>query len=982
MKRGLYMSLTLQLSEVMKKYADCPAITDQDGTRTLSYGELDALCARSASKLKALGIRTGERVAVNMGRRTEYIAAELATLRIGAVVIPLNPDYPKDRVDYIRQDADIRFIIDEDFFRELPEEKDFETIPWRDFPEDTQEFIFYTSGSAGKPKGIIYRDRAVVQGLLRNIEGGFREVKPYIYGAFATMTFVASLLDYYRNFFLGGHVHMLSDEVRSDMVKLEEYYERAGITVGYMPPRILKLYHNRDADLRLIFTASEKASGIYSPSYRILNELGMTETMGAYCAFLIDHEYENTPVGMPLGDVIIRLLDEDGNEVSPGEEGIIVPTGNFPYEYNNLPEETETIFHLENDGRVSIHTGDIGRLLPDGNLLYINRSDWMMKINGQRVEPGEIESVMKEIPGVDSAVAKAFEQENGSMLLCGFYTVSSPVEKEAIYESLNRTLPHYMIPSVLVQMESFPVNANGKLDRKAIRCPDFIQQRSSYEAPENPVERAVAKGMEKLFHLPKIGRNDNFLQLGGDSLNAHLLAEMCEVDGVTPQLIMMGKTPAKIAKLLIGRVLRPMISSQTGDQKRCPISLAQQYQYDVCAWRGKNMNQNDCVLYYELTQDVDIQMLKKAIEQTVQAFPIYRVRINIRERWMEVDPTFQIRELSFSEEEFRAFREARLREERSFTGDPKIDAPLFDAAVIHQGGRSFLFLNLSHIIYDASGIKLFYEHISAGMEGREGPEETYSLFDVACFEQSVRATPFYENAWKFYDTYYQGLDQAFDFFDEAASYDVRVSRPLLTESTKGSLDSFLKRAGISALTLFQGALELTVQKLTGRKDFAYKNLYDGRISAELENTQGVLAKSVFIRSSADPEKTVMEYLAGIQESYQQLVYYDLVDAPELIRRHPYIRSGISLNYRMAPYNLRVNGKQLKVNAEYLKECREAHKVFAIFDLSINNAWEGEDRLATIASSKVSSEFAEEFLETYDGMLKKLMTTERLEQILL
>ncbi len=126
----------------------------------------------------------------------------------------------------------------------------------------------------------------------------------------------------------------------------------------------------------------------------------------------------------------------------------------------------------------------------------------------------------------------------------------------------------------------------------------------------------------------------------------------------------------------------------------------------------------------------------------------------------------------------------------------------------------------------------------------------------------------------------------------------------------------------------------------------------------------------------------MEYLAGIQESYQQLVYYDLVDAPELIRRHPYIRSGISLNYRMAPYNLRVNGKQLKVNAEYLKECREAHKVFAIFDLSINNAWEGEDRLATIASSKVSSEFAEEFLETYDGMLKKLMTTERLEQILL
>ena len=198
------MSLTSQLSDIMGKYRDCPAITDQDGTRTLTYGELDGLSGRAASTLRDLGIREGGSVAVNMDRRTEYIAAELAILRIGAVVVPLIPDYPGDRVDYIRKDAGIKFIVEEDFFRNLPEEKDRAYPAWRDFPEDTKEFIFYTSGSTGKPKGIIYRDRAVVKGLLRNLEGGFLEVKPFIYAAPATMTFTASIVDYYRNFLLGG----------------------------------------------------------------------------------------------------------------------------------------------------------------------------------------------------------------------------------------------------------------------------------------------------------------------------------------------------------------------------------------------------------------------------------------------------------------------------------------------------------------------------------------------------------------------------------------------------------------------------------------------------------------------------------------------------------------------------------------------------------------------------------------------------------
>ncbi len=975
------MSLTSLLADVMKKYAPCPAITDQDGKRTVSYKELDVLCERAAAKLLHLGVRRGESVAVNMDRRMEYIAAELAVLRIGAVVIPLIPDYPKDRVGYITEDADVKMVIDEGFFRKLPEEEDAAALPWRDFPEDTKEFIFYTSGSTGKPKGIIYRDRAIVQGLYRNLEMGFRDVTPYIYAAMATMTFTASIVDYYRSFLLGGHVHLLSDEVRSDVEKLEEYYKNAKISVAYMPPRLLKQYQNRDKDLRLVFTASEKVTEIYFPEFTTLNELGMTESMCAYCVFLIDRKYENTPVGKPVGDVTIRLLDENGQEVPPGEDGIIVATGTFPYEYNNLPEETAKTFHPEPDGRVSIYTGDIGRMLPDGNLLYVNRSDWMMKIHGQRVEPGEIESAMKTVPGITDAIAKAFEQEDGTMLLCGFYTVSAPVDKETVRESLTRKLPHYMIPSVLVQMESFPVNANGKTDRKAIQCPDLSEQMMRYEKPAGPEESALAEAMEKLLRLPRVGRNDNFLELGGNSMNAHLLAQTCKVEGVTPQLIMKGKTPAGIAQLLTRQDLRPQIMSHVGKMQRYPISLAQHYQYDVCACLGKNMNLYDMILYYELDDDLDTECLREAIEQTVLEFPIYRARINIREKWMEIDPPFRVRDISFSEEEFRVFRRGRLKEKRDFTGDPRKDAPLFDAAIIREGGRKFLFLDVCHIIYDGTGMKLFMDTVSAKMEHAEGPVETYSLFDLACFEQSIRDTPFFRKAWEFYDSYYQGLNQELGIFREETGSDLRVSRKLMAETEKDDLDRFLKKMGVSILTLFQGALELTVRKLTDRTDFAYMNIYDGRVFAGLENTQGVLAKAVFVRSSADPEMTVREYLSGIQDSYQNLVYYDVVDTPELIRKHPHIRSGICLNFRTKPEAQSLNGKPLRWNEEYVQELLEAHKAFTVFDLSIDNTPDGKEHFGRIVSAKASSKFVDAFLSVYDRMLVKLMEAERLEQIL-
>ncbi|MCF0146029.1 MAG: non-ribosomal peptide synthetase, partial [Eubacterium sp.] len=673
-----------------------PALTDRDGKRTLTYRELDELSGRVAAKLAALSVKKQDAVLIILPRCSEYVAAELGIFKLGAVFVPLIPEYPKDRVAYIKKDASAVCIIDETFFDDIDTYPVKEAVPSGD---KDRAVIIYTSGSTGNPKGVVYDREAFCAQVIRN-RSVVEDIQPLIFAACSTMSFCVTMNEYFTMFSLGGHVHMLSDAVRSDALLMQRYFKEHELTAGFVSPRIVRVYKNEDPKLVRLFTGGERLVNAFPEGYELYNQYGQTETIGAALFFPVDRSYDNTPIGKPSEGVEAVILDADGNEAADGEEGQLCMIGTFPYEYNNLKEQSEKTFEKLSDGRIRIYTGDMGKKLPDGNILYLNRQDWMLKIHGQRVEPGEIEAVMNEAAGVTGAVVKAFDQEDGTMLLCGFYTGTPAGGKEAIRMHLEEKLPGYMIPGTLVHLEAFPLNANGKVDRLSIRKPDMSSLMTEYEAPEGEVEEAVCAGIAKILHYERVGRNDNFFELGGNSLNAVALESECGIEGLTVKQIMIGKTPKGIAECYEKTLSenRPVYKRASGVRKEYPMTQSLIYNFYDAERSGDTIDLMDLRGFWKLDVEVDAERLKKALEDTLDAHPVYSINFtDDTERRIirnEVKPA-EVQFVSLSDADFEAYRRKNARYKRNLQKDK-----MYDAAIVSVENERYLYLNMTHQVFD------------------------------------------------------------------------------------------------------------------------------------------------------------------------------------------------------------------------------------------------------------------------------------------
>ncbi|MGX8728856.1 MAG: AMP-binding protein, partial [Lachnospiraceae bacterium] len=319
------MNFISSFQETVQQFPKKPALADRDGTRVLSYAELDSLSGRVAAKLLSLGLAEGSPVLIRMGRKAEYVAAYLGILKAALATVPSSPEYPEARLVAIRQDCGCALTIDEAFFEDL---EDYAPAVREPSSEDVTALLLYTSGSTGKPKGIRHTVRSLCDGAVRGQE--VYQVKgDLVFAASAPMSFIAFVFEYLGVFAVGGFVHILSDEVRKDIGRLEKYYAEKGITMGFLSPRVLRNFRYPGGPLERIFTASERLSGVYTDAYEIINGYGMSETAGVALTFRVDQVYDNTPIGKPVPGVGLCLLDEEGKEVPDGEEGEICLTGVF-----------------------------------------------------------------------------------------------------------------------------------------------------------------------------------------------------------------------------------------------------------------------------------------------------------------------------------------------------------------------------------------------------------------------------------------------------------------------------------------------------------------------------------------------------------------------------------------------------------------------------------------------------------------------------
>ncbi|MBR6828309.1 MAG: amino acid adenylation domain-containing protein, partial [Prevotella sp.] len=508
---------------------DAVAVADAKGTYT--YKALDEASDAVALYLIAKGLKADDFVAIRMDRSREFMAAALGCHKASVGYVPIDLDYPAERVDYMLQDSGAKLTIDEQTVSEALAGSFSGTL--RPATPENLAYMIYTSGSTGQPKGVMIQHKALLN-FVHFIRKEWRLTEQSRIACHSNFAFDAAVEDLYPVLTTGGTLYIVPEEARLDISLLRQYLKDNAITGGCYTTQLGQLLgSDAPLDVDYICLGGEKMTAVPQTTGRVLNTYGPTEFTVDSTFFEVapDKSYDNIPIGRPLYNLYALVLDGNGHLVPEGAVGELCMAGpQMAKGYWNRPDLTaEKFCDVTIGGRTMkvYHTGDLVRYNDSGNLEFLGRIDFQVKLRGFRIELGEIESRANQFDGIQQVAA---EVKNGQTL-CLYYTASTDIDKEALKAFLAETLADYMVPSALMQLDEMPLTPNGKVNRKALPEP-AITSSAEYVEPEGEVERKVADTMQQILRLSQpVGALDSFMELGGDSIKAiRLVSTLRQLD--------------------------------------------------------------------------------------------------------------------------------------------------------------------------------------------------------------------------------------------------------------------------------------------------------------------------------------------------------------------------------------------------------------------------------------------------------------------
>ena len=718
--------LTRRIADNIREHPGFQVIVDTGEERGFTFAELDAYARRIAAKLLRAGVAQGDFVTVELPRSKEFIAAIWGVWLAGAAYAPLSPAYPAQRLAYIRADCGAKAVVDAKFLRGIGKEEPY--AGEIACPEDAPALLIYTSGSTGNPKGVLHNHRSVSDSVLRynayfNLPRGCRT-------ALGTpFTFVVSVHDIFTPLSEALTGYIVPDEVMRDPVLLTRFIAQHEIHHLFISPKMLKVFRPAGTSLKSVYTGSERVSDTVGDGFDLTVMYGQSETAGAVLAFKTDRKYDNTPIGKPIGDVKAYVLDESGH---PADEGELCFAGNFACEYLHLPEQSAAAFtenpFCQADGCPRmVRTGDIVRRGADGNLIFLNRKDWMVKINGQRVEPGGIEAVIRNCEGVSDAAVKDFENKYGQVYLAAYYVASEDVEADDVKAEIGGKLPAYMIPSFFIRLDKLPVNANGKLDRSALQAPEAGEYKTNYVAPVTDLQKALCHAFETVLGVENIGVDDDFFALGGDSIRCAMVASACAVYKISAAEIFAGKTPAAIERLLIEKASEKSIVRKAEKPRIYPLTPFERGMY-----LEQKLNETSTVYNLNVSaiitgaQTARVAEALRAVFAAHEAFHSYYGEQNGLPVRILSD---KLPEIAVKAAESRA-DVIRLIDDYAVPFDLNAGIPVRPVLYELADGTVILHMAIHHIAFDGGSAQTFVSELTDALCGKTPAADAIDLSDL------------------------------------------------------------------------------------------------------------------------------------------------------------------------------------------------------------------------------------------------------------
>jgi amino acid adenylation domain-containing protein len=587
------------LKEAVSKYSSHIAVTD--GSKGLSYLELDRDSNRISNYLvKKLGDGSQYPIGLYFTQTTQVVAAIVGVLKSGNIYVPLDRKFPESRLNIISEDADLKVIITTSDLKEKAQEISgrlkvvcvaIEEILEDDSNDEEHKvaisvsdhaYILYTSGTTGKPKGIYQSHENVVHHCLQ-FSSLVRIAPSDVIGLTASFSHSVAVVDIFSVLFSGGCVAVYDIKANSDLLALKAFLKNNKITIFHSIPSLFRsmLAQTSETDdfnaIRLVVLGGED---VHERDFNLFKEkmglktvfvnlYGSTELIIA-TAYLMNKKSilnrSKIPAGYPIEGVSFEILSEDNRNQGVLNTGEIVFKSKYLSSgYKNAAlNKTNLVVDQSNPDMRIYRCGDLGRVLADGALELMGRSDTQIKINGNRIELQEIETATDSYPTIEKSIIKAFDRtEFGKYIVC-FYKAKEPVDVQHLRDFINKTLPPYMMPERFVEVTEFPSTATGKIDRAAIK----IHQSQEFKLDGsflNETEEQLAGFWKEVLQHSDFAPTDQFLLVGGNSLKLsqlHLKINEVHPDMVSVQDLFDYNSIRALANLINSR-----LSSSEVDQK-------------------------------------------------------------------------------------------------------------------------------------------------------------------------------------------------------------------------------------------------------------------------------------------------------------------------------------------------------------------------------------------------------------------------------
>ncbi|UCH93477.1 MAG: amino acid adenylation domain-containing protein, partial [Candidatus Aminicenantes bacterium] len=770
------------------------------GTRGLAplyitYRELNKRSDQLALHLKEKGVKPDTIVAVMMERRIEIITAILGILKAGGAYLPIDPDYPQERIDFMLKDSGARILLAEDTqktgkhaFINTPETSVVKPMPQvlylseghhpifptsqlPNFPASLPSslaYVIYTSGSTGNPKGVMIDHQALVNYICWAAQTYIKD-EPLNFPLYTSISFDLTVTSIFTPLVTGNAIVVYGQQDKEFLIEKVVQDNRVGIVK--LTPSHLKIIKDtqikvdprmeikklilggEDLETQLAKQIDEK----FNKKVEIYNEYGPTETTVGCMIYKfnpLSDTRSSVPIGVPAGNVKIYLLDKYLHPVPLGVIGEIFISGpGLSRGYLNRAEVTAEKF-LPNTfvpGSRMYRSGDLGRWLANENLEFLGRIDQQVKIRGFRIELGEIENQLLRHGEVKEVVVISRDNENKEKYLCAYLVANRDLPIAELREYLSKVLPDYMIPAYFVQIEKIPLTTNGKVDRKALPEPEIKIAEENHELPKNHIQEKLIEIWQQVLGIEKIGINNNFFEIGGDSIKAIRISARLQNYGLKMEIkdLFLNPTIKQLSKYIkkTGRVI-----SQDTVEGEVDLTPIQQWFFENHFPGYHHFNQ---AIMLTRQQGFDEVFLDKVIKKIVEHHDALRMVyerpeeevIRQRNRGMDENPKGKLFDLAVFD-----FKEAKDTDidKKIQTEANKIQAsinletgPLVKLGLFKTIKGDHLLIAVHHLVIDGVSWRILLEDFNTGYQQLLAGEDT-------CFQDKTDSFKYWSQRLKEY----------------------------------------------------------------------------------------------------------------------------------------------------------------------------------------------------------------------------------------